>query len=214
MIRDVTYYGAFSVPVVATVTSETWGTGTGAATTFTGTAASPQILPGSLTVTAGIVSGTDNYMGVISGTGVTGTINYTTGVYSLTYTSAVASGTKVTAAYTGGCSSLTINEVDYGVCLGAVMLSGKLVPSNVINQASGFPLENQTVVVNVFGSQDGSSWTPVPAAATNHATCAIGGAVSVDWGFQSWPYVIMYFYTAGTGQTITHLTLSWNNYRI
>jgi hypothetical protein len=98
------------------------GTGTGAATTvatLTGavtTLAPVPVRPGTLTVTAGAVIGTDNGSGLITGTGITsGTINYTSGAIVVVFTAAVGNGTVVTAKfrydseqYTAGIRSLDI----------------------------------------------------------------------------------------------------------
>jgi hypothetical protein len=45
------------------------------------------------------VTATDNFLGVISGTGVTGTINYTTGAFSLTFTTAPAAAMQIRMSY-------------------------------------------------------------------------------------------------------------------
>ena len=76
------------------------GTGDGTTTTFSGTLANIPVVASTVSFTAGSVTGTDNGSGVISGTGVSGTINYTTGAWSLTYTTAPASAANITASYT------------------------------------------------------------------------------------------------------------------
>lgn len=87
------------------VTNEVLATGDGVQTVFTGTLAFKSGNP--LATAFGIninenpsgLTATDNVVGVISGTGITGTINYVTGEYSLTFTNPVASGTQVRATY-------------------------------------------------------------------------------------------------------------------
>ena len=81
------------------VVGEVIGTGNGVQTVFSGFFANVNDVPSSITITAGAVTGTDNGSGTISGTGVTGTINYTTGAFFLTYTSAVGNGVNITANY-------------------------------------------------------------------------------------------------------------------
>jgi hypothetical protein len=44
------------------------------------------VIPGTVSVTAGAVTGTDNGFGVIAGTGISGTINYITGEVAVTFT--------------------------------------------------------------------------------------------------------------------------------
>jgi hypothetical protein len=75
------------------------GTGNGTTATFAGTLATLPVRASSLVFTAGAVVGTDNGQGVITGTGVSGTINYATGAFSVTYTTDPANGVVVTATY-------------------------------------------------------------------------------------------------------------------
>ena len=80
------------------------GVGTGAAATFTGKLNGP-VLPGSVVVTdaPGVIVGTDaNGDGQITGAGIAGTVNYTTGDISVTYTVDPAAGAAIVAAYTQG----------------------------------------------------------------------------------------------------------------
>jgi len=74
-----------------TVTNETLATGDGVTTTFTGTltqATGTRFVFGlTLNTSPASVTATDDYVGVITGTGLTGTINYATGAYSLTFSS-------------------------------------------------------------------------------------------------------------------------------
>lgn len=79
--------------------SQVLGTGNGTTTAFNGTLAPQPIRPGTVTVTAGNVKATDNGAGVLSGTGVSGTINYATGAVSVTYTTAPANGASVAAQF-------------------------------------------------------------------------------------------------------------------
>lgn len=82
-----------------------FGVGTGGQGTFTATLNGP-VLPGSLTVTdpPAVITGTDNGNGLITGTGITGTINYTTGALYVTYAADPAVGANPTATYTQGCA--------------------------------------------------------------------------------------------------------------
>lgn len=88
-----------------TVTNEILGTGDGVQTVFTGTLAFKAGNPKATCYDIAInnnpaaITGQDNNLGVIIGTGITGTINYTTGAYSLTFSSPVAGGTTVRATY-------------------------------------------------------------------------------------------------------------------
>jgi hypothetical protein len=86
-----------------------FGVGTGGQATFTATLNGP-VLPGSLTITdaAGVITGTDNGNGLITGTGISGTINYTTGALSVTYGTDPAIGANPTATYTQGCALINV----------------------------------------------------------------------------------------------------------
>jgi len=77
-----------------TGTYQTIGTGDGTKTTFSGTVT--PIPPGNLLeVEAGAVTGFSNSSGVITGSGVSGTVIYTTGAYSVTFSTAPAAATPV-----------------------------------------------------------------------------------------------------------------------
>ncbi|MGL4400161.1 MAG: hypothetical protein ACRCXD_09860 [Luteolibacter sp.] len=73
--------------------------GVGAGTTFASTLDFQPVRTSTVIVRAGSVSGTDNGSGAITGTGVTGTIDYQTGAVSVTFGTAVGAGVNVTAAY-------------------------------------------------------------------------------------------------------------------
>lgn len=83
-------------PAYCSNTQVSLGSGTGAQKTFTGTLPTVNPLyPKSLSVIAGGITATDNGAGVLTGSGVSGTINYGTGAVSVTYTNAPASGTQI-----------------------------------------------------------------------------------------------------------------------
>lgn len=81
------------------VTTSALGTGDGTDTTFNGTLSPNPVRPGTVIVSAGGVTGRDNGAGAIAGTGVSGTINYATGVVALTFTAAPANGVVVAVQY-------------------------------------------------------------------------------------------------------------------
>lgn len=67
---------------------------------YSGTLASFPIVPGSFVPTNTIETFTDNGSGLLVGsTGGTGTINYTTGAWALTFSAAVATGLSIVATY-------------------------------------------------------------------------------------------------------------------
>jgi len=90
-----------------TITNELLGTGNGTQTVFSGTlafrAGNPKNTCYDIAIVAGLVTSQDNNVGLIiasGGTqGATGTINYTTGTYTLTYPIAPTAGVQVLATY-------------------------------------------------------------------------------------------------------------------
>ena len=86
------------------VTGEVLGTGDGSVTDFSGTLAHYPVKASSISVAYTISStaytATDDGNGVISGTNVTGTIDYTTGAWTLTFATAPDASTDVTCDYT------------------------------------------------------------------------------------------------------------------
>lgn len=88
------------VALQTAVISESVGTGNGTIVTFAHTAAHLSVVPGTVTITAGSVVATDDGNGSLTGTGIAaGTINYATGVISITYSAAPANTTPITMAY-------------------------------------------------------------------------------------------------------------------
>lgn len=74
--------------------------GTGAGTSFSSTLDFTPVVASSVQVVAGSVSGQDNGLGAITGAGIaSGTINYTTGAISVTFSSSVSAGVDVVVAY-------------------------------------------------------------------------------------------------------------------
>lgn len=82
----------------SSVSGETLGAGDGIKVTFSGTLAQDQVKEGSLTITAGAQSVSDDGAGNLTGDG-SGSVNHVTGAYSVTFNAAPANGTSVTAAY-------------------------------------------------------------------------------------------------------------------
>jgi len=87
----------------AVVAGEIIGTGDGATLTFSATLANPPVAAGSVVISYTIggtaYTATDNGLGTITGTDLSGTINYTTGEVSLTFTVAPDAATDITADY-------------------------------------------------------------------------------------------------------------------
>jgi hypothetical protein len=91
---------SINVGIQTAVGGESVGTGNGSAVTFGHTAAHLAVVPGTVTVTAGAVVATDDGNGNLTGTGISsGTINYATGVLSITYSVAPANLLAITMGY-------------------------------------------------------------------------------------------------------------------
>ena len=89
---------------------------------FSKTLAYSPVIPGTVTVSATIgaatVTATDDAHGAISGTGVSGTIDYDTGELSVTYTTAPDDPSNVTVAYSYGYD--TKRHVAMGILVEAI----------------------------------------------------------------------------------------------
>lgn len=82
------------------ISNENWGTGDNIEVTFTGTAVKPHLVGRTVTVTDTVETFTDDGLGTLTGdAGGTGTINYVTGAYSVTFNSAPAGSQAILAGY-------------------------------------------------------------------------------------------------------------------
>lgn len=82
------------------ITSEAVGTGDAATVTFGHMAVHLSVVPGTMVIIAGAVVAADDGEGNLIGTGIaSGTIDYATGVLSITYSVAPANALAITAAY-------------------------------------------------------------------------------------------------------------------
>lgn len=113
------------------------GTGNGSATTFSGTLNDKPVCPGSVTVTAGSVEGTDDENGNIKGTGISsGYINYKTGAITVTFSSAPANGTAIKVAYANKPVGVLTNVVDTTKeTVGSVLVHGTVVKAALLVKA-------------------------------------------------------------------------------
>ena len=110
--------------------TDSLGTGDDTTVTFGKTLATTPIFPYSVEIVADTIVGVDNGSGVISGTGISaGTIDYATGVVSITYSAAPANAVDIAITYRdtldkmhGVC--LADNELDRGTYLVTVSLEG------------------------------------------------------------------------------------------
>lgn len=82
------------------IEGEVIGTGTGSLAAFSGFLSFPPIRTGTVKITDGTETFTDNGAGILTGSATgTGTINYSTGAFAVTFNANVTNGVAVTAAY-------------------------------------------------------------------------------------------------------------------
>ena len=82
------------------IDAEIIGVGTvGGAQTFVSSLDFLPVKASSVVVTCGTITGTDNGANVITGTGVSGTVDYVNGAISVTFTTPPANGVNVNASY-------------------------------------------------------------------------------------------------------------------
>jgi hypothetical protein len=95
---------------------ETIGTGDGETVNFTGTLTTFPIRPGTVVITAGSVVGRDYEQdGNILGVGISGTVDYTTGDFAITFADAPEDETPIVATYWGNVEDMTlgVREINY-----------------------------------------------------------------------------------------------------
>jgi len=129
--------------------SDTIGTGDGATTSFSATLTYLPVVAGTLNISYTIggvaYTATDDGAGNITGTDVTGTIDYTTGAVSLTFTTAPDAGTAISATY----QQYIAKGVYFGStrnAIGAVQIVQKNYEESTENR-------NVNIVI-VFGNDD------------------------------------------------------------
>jgi len=92
------------------------GTGDGSRTNFTGTLSVYPVRPGTVVITAGSVVGRDYEQdGNILGVGISGTVDYETGDFDITFGTAPGNNVAVMATYWGNVEDLTlgVREINY-----------------------------------------------------------------------------------------------------
>jgi len=129
--------------------TDTVGTGDGTTTAFSATLTYTPVVAGTVTVNYTIggtaYSATDDGAGNISGTDVTGTIDYSTGAISLTFTTAPDASTSITAAYQ--------QYISKGVYFGSTRNAYGTV--EIIQQNEEESIENRDInIVIVFGNKE------------------------------------------------------------
>jgi hypothetical protein len=189
----------------------------GAPQTYAGNTLTAPIEPGSLIITDGVTTFTDNglnVMAVTAGSGNAGTINYTTGAYSVTFTAANNSA-SVTATY--------IRQVDNNSpCMGLCTYEIKQINNNSL---IGFDLTNAYLYNNGLGAfQDISRYKVGTGQTTAANTVTWTGTNSQFFGYENFQNAFFEtnnvagsnFYAATavtTGATTQITTSSANNFQ-
>jgi len=116
----------------AAIVAESVGTGDGTTTAFTGTAASPQVVPGTVSITDGTQTVTDDGAGNLIGAigAGTNTIDYTTGAYAVDFVAAPANLAAITIDYH---NALVVTDNGLGALVGNVDPTG----TNTVVYSSG-----------------------------------------------------------------------------
>lgn len=106
---------------------------------FSGTLAHPALQNSSITFTVTVsgspVSVTDNGSGVLSGTGITGTIDYYLGTWALVCTTAPTNATNITVNYTWlvyGDTAVSSESTGLSGAAGITKFRGKLANGNIV----------------------------------------------------------------------------------
>lgn len=108
-------------------------TGDGATKAFTGSLANAPVEPGTATITDGVETFADDGCGRLSGdAGGSGTINYKTGAYSITFNANVVNLTNVTAGYVTAVDGVLDTEVDTSLTATGIRVVHGTVDSNVL----------------------------------------------------------------------------------
>lgn len=116
------------------ITNEVDATADGVKVTFTGTTVNGNIVVSTFSLVAGAVTATDNGLGQLSGAGVvTGTINYTTGNWSITYSVAPANATQLKANYTYTPIIQTIFEYNSGTAYQTIVAWSGGIANSITN---------------------------------------------------------------------------------
>lgn len=102
---------------LADVSGEVIGTGDGAQTDFTGTLGTGlPVEPGTVSITDGTETFTDDGCGRLAGdAGGSGTVNYKTAAYSVSFNAAPSDGADITAGYTTALAGVLDEDTDTAV---------------------------------------------------------------------------------------------------
>ena len=116
------------------------GLGSGGATqTFQGTLARPPVEPGSFLILAGGAGGWDDGSGAVTGSGVTGSLDYAGGAYVVTFTPGAAAGVAVIANYRSSGFFTAVHNLNFRG--NYVQCGGNTQPDLVLHNVHGAVIE-------------------------------------------------------------------------
>lgn len=129
----VTKNAALQLVPLAVVAAEVIETGDGSTKAFTGNLANVPVEPGTVSITDGVETFTDDGCGRLTGSaGGSGTINYTTDAYSITFNANVVNAVEVTAGYITAVDGVLDTQVDTATASSAIRVVHGTVDSNVL----------------------------------------------------------------------------------
>ena len=175
--------------------TENIGTGNGAAVSFTYSLISAPAVTGSVIVTAGNAYLMDiNASGNLTGAGF-GSINYTTGLLSVTFSTPPADGDAIYVSYTNVKTTATIATADGSTATfgSTLMASSSIIPGTVVVSAAT-STTTQTVTDNAAGAFTGAGsgtidYTTGKLSVTFTAVPSAGATVTVSYLYYTY-YVI------------------------
>lgn len=135
------------IPLVVAA-GEVIETGNGLPQTFVRTLGNYPVEPGTLGITDGVETFSDDGCGNLTGSaGGTGTVNYKTGAYNITFNTPVAATVDVTAAYVTAVAGVCDTQVDTALATSAVRVVHGTVDATVLKVGKTAPVEPSAAVL-------------------------------------------------------------------
>ena len=141
------------VPLMV-VAAEVVETGNGSTKAFTGSLANTPVEPGTVVIGDGVEAFADDGYGRLTGAaGGSGTINYTTGAYSITFNANVVNAVEVTADYITAVNGVLDEEVDTTKSGIGIYVAHGTVDSTVLKVGKTSPAEPSTTLLMLLQKQ-------------------------------------------------------------
>ena len=124
---------ALQLVALVVAAAEVIETGDGATKAFTGSLANVPVEPGTVSITDGVETFADDGCGRLTGSaGGSGTINYTTSAYSITFNANVVNAVEVTAGYITAVDGVLDTQVDTSIASSGIRVVHGTVDSSVL----------------------------------------------------------------------------------